>query len=225
MCSPIHVPFSSVGHSAQEAAMCWPQLTGSCCQGSPPSQTSSPNGFHVQDDEQLFDPKMERFFSFGFVFSSRGSRHLPSGSSMSKDRKEVFVRDEALGRRVNTCDFSFRLHDIIVRKLEYSCKHSLLTNSPLGRSIHKRTSVFAEIQGFACSTAAGTSFNFTFSSVNFAFSSFSLAFSFLSASSPVLTFWQPPSPSQPSPVLTGISSCKCFIVCGCSPGRRRVMAT
>jgi len=231
MCSPIHLPLSSLGHSAQEAAICWPQLTGSCCQGIPPSQTSSPNEFHVHDDEQLFDPKMERFFSFGFVFSSFGSRHLPSGSSMSKDRKEVFVRAETLGRRVNTWDFSLCLHDIIVRKLEYSCKHSLLTNSPLGKSIHKRTSVFAEIQGFACS-AAGTSFNLTFSSINFAFSSFNLAFSSFSASSsnallllaPVLTFWQP-SPSQPSPVFTAISSCKCFKVCGSSPGRSRVMAT
>ena len=100
--------------------MCWPQLTGSCCQGIPPSQTSSPKEFHVHDDEQLFDPKMERFFSFGFAFSSFGSRHLPLGSSMSKDRKEVLVRAEALGRRVNTWDFSFCLHDIIVRKLEYS---------------------------------------------------------------------------------------------------------
>jgi hypothetical protein len=77
---------------------------------------------------------MERFFSFTFVFSSLGSRHLPSGRRMSKDLKEELVSAEALGRRVKTWDFSFRLQDIIVRKLEYSCKHSLLTNSPLGRS-------------------------------------------------------------------------------------------
>ena len=100
--------------------MCWPQLTGSCCQASPPSHTSSPNLFHVQDAEQLFDPKMERFFSFGFAPPSLGSRHFPSGRRMSKERKEVLVRADELGRRVKTCDFSFRLHDIIVRKLEYS---------------------------------------------------------------------------------------------------------
>ena len=85
--------------------MCWPQLTGSCSQGNPPSQTSSPNEFHVQDDEQLC-----------FVFSPFGSRHLPSGRRMSKE----LMSAEALGRRVKTCDFLFRLHDIIVRKLEYS---------------------------------------------------------------------------------------------------------
>ena len=39
---------------------------------------------------------------------------------MSKDRREVLVSAEALGRRVKTWDFSFRLQDIIVRKLEYS---------------------------------------------------------------------------------------------------------
>ena len=153
--------------------MCWPQLTGSCSQGRPPSHTSSPREFQVQDEEQVFDPKMERFFSFfTVVFSSLGSRHLPSGRRMSKDLREVLVNAEAVGRRVKTWDFSFRLHDIIVRKLEYSvefwlelkleyleelklgfsaeligklifvgkmcgqspCKHSLLTNSPLGRS-------------------------------------------------------------------------------------------
>ena len=39
---------------------------------------------------------------------------------MSKDLKEELVSAEALGRRVKTWDFSFRLQDIIVRKLEYS---------------------------------------------------------------------------------------------------------
>merc|ERR1719228_1545835 len=119
---------------------------------------------------------MKRLFSLCFVFSTFGSRHLPSGSRMSKDRREVLVSAEALGRRVKTWDFSFRLQDIIVRKLEYSCKHSLLTNSPFGRSIHRRTSVFSAIQGFACSVG-GTSFNFMFSSINLTFSSFNLAFS------------------------------------------------
>ena len=100
--------------------MCWPQLTGSCSQGNHPSHTSSPNEFHVQEDEQFFDPKIKRLFSLCFVFSTFGSRHLPSGSRMSKDRREVLVSAEALGRRVKTWDFSFRLQDIIVRKLEYS---------------------------------------------------------------------------------------------------------
>ena len=100
--------------------MCWPQLTGSCSQGNHPSHTSSPNEFHVQDAEQFFDPKIKRLFSLCFVFSTFGSMHLPSGRRMSKERREVLVRDEALGRRVKTCDFLFRLQDIIVRKLEYS---------------------------------------------------------------------------------------------------------
>ena len=113
-------PLSSLGHSPQEAAMWRPQLTGSCSQGNPPSQTSSPNEVHVQDDEQLFDPKMKRLFSLCFVFSTFGSRHLPSVRRMSKDLREELVRAEALGRRVKTCDFSFRLHDFIVRKFEYS---------------------------------------------------------------------------------------------------------
>ena len=83
-----------------------------------------------------------------------------------------------------------------------------------------KTSVFAEIQGFACSTA-GTSFNLKCSPINFAFSAFNLAFSSFSASSsPVLTFWQPTSPSHPSPGFTARSSSKCFnVVCGFSPGR------
>ena len=97
-----------------------PQLTGSCSQGNPPSQTSSPKEFHVQDDEQFFDPKMKRLFSLCFVLSTFGSRHLPSLRRMSKDLKEELVSAEALGRRVKTCDFSFRLHDFIVRKFEYS---------------------------------------------------------------------------------------------------------
>ena len=105
--------------------MCWPQLTGSCSQGKPPSHTSSPNEFHVQDDEQLFDPKMKRLFSLCFVFSTFGSRHLPSGRRMSKDLREVLVSAAALGRRVKTWDFSFRLQDIIVRKLEYSVEVKL----------------------------------------------------------------------------------------------------
>ena len=100
--------------------MCWPQLTGSCSQGNPPSHTSSPNEFHVQDDEQLFDPKIKRLFSLCFVFSTFGSRHLPSGRRMSKDLREVLVSAAALGRRVKTWDFWFRLQDIIVRKLVYS---------------------------------------------------------------------------------------------------------
>ena len=109
-------PFSSLGHSAQEAAMCWPQLTGSCCQGRPPSHTSSPREFQVHDEEQLFDPKMERFFSFDVILSL-GSRHLPSGRRRSKARNELLVSAEEVARRVKTCDFSFRL----VRHCEHTC--------------------------------------------------------------------------------------------------------
>ena len=44
--------------------------------------------------------------------------------------------------------------------------------------------------------------------------------SFLASSSPVLTYWQPTSPSHPSPGFTARSSSKCFnVVCGFSPGR------
>ena len=32
----------------------------------------------------------------------------------------MLVKAEAAGRRVKTCEFMFRLHDIIVRKLLYS---------------------------------------------------------------------------------------------------------
>ena len=124
-------PFSSLGHSAQEAAMCWPQLTGSCCQGRPPSHTSSPREFQVHDEEQLFDPKMERFFSFDVILSL-GSRHLPSGRRRSKERNELLVSAEEVARRVNTCDFSFRLQDIIVRKLEYSVEVSLKLGFSVG---------------------------------------------------------------------------------------------
>ena len=124
-------PFSSLGHSAQEAAMCWPQLTGSCCQGRPPSHTSSPREFQVHDEEQLFDPKMERFFSFDVILSL-GSRHLPSGRRRSNERNELLVSAEEVGRRVKTCDFSLRLQDIIVRKLEYSVEVSLKLGFSVG---------------------------------------------------------------------------------------------